>query len=140
MSTRLRFALTCALVFLALGGLVTVTVYLVVRQSLEYRNGLLTPESIRIDGRRTFPRLDDYEVARHRAMQVRVVYQRDTLANVRTAGLVGIPAGTAAAFGLGWWASGWVLRPFRKVTEAARRVAQNHDLTQRIAYGGAREE
>ncbi|MEV4177392.1 HAMP domain-containing sensor histidine kinase [Nonomuraea sp. NPDC049709] len=141
MSARLRFALACAGVFLVLGGLVTAGVYLVVRQSLEYRTGLLTPERITVDGWRTFRRLEDpYEIARQRAMQVRAVYQRDTLGNVRTAGLIGIPAGAAGAFGLGWWSAGLVLRPLRRVTETARRVAQSHDLTERIGYDGPREE
>ncbi|MEV0383584.1 HAMP domain-containing sensor histidine kinase [Nonomuraea sp. NPDC050643] len=138
---RLRFALTCAGVFLLLGGLTVTGVYLVVRQSLEYRGALLTPAAITVDGWRTFRRLEGpYEVARQRAMQVRVVYQRDTLNSVRTVGLYAVPMTAAVAFGLGWWGAGLALRPLGKVTETARRVAQSHDLTERIAYEGAREE
>ncbi|MEV0612295.1 HAMP domain-containing sensor histidine kinase [Nonomuraea sp. NPDC050404] len=140
MSVRLRFALVCAGVFLVLGGLVATGVYLVVRQSLEYRASVMTPDSFTVDWR-TFGRYNDiYELARQRAMQVHVVYQRDTLNGTRTACMIAVLAGTAGAFGIGWAGAGWVLLPLRRVTETARRVAQRHDLTERIGYDGPGEE
>jgi signal transduction histidine kinase len=141
MSVRLRFALVSAGVFLVLGALVLAAVYFVVRASLEYRTGLMTPEYIRVDGWRIFHRYEDYyEVARERAMQARYFYQRDTLSAVRTVGGLVVLGATAAAFALGWRAAGWVLRPVKSVTETARRVAQSHDLTERIAYDGPSDE
>ncbi|MFC4116173.1 sensor histidine kinase [Nonomuraea zeae] len=141
MSVRLRFALACAGVMLVMGGLVLAGVYLVVRQSLEYRPGLVTPDYIEVRGRGYFPRYSDhYEVARARVMQARAVYQRDTLSSVRTIGGIGVLAATAAAFGLGWRTAGWVLRPVKRVTENARRIAQSGDLTERIGYEGPRDE
>jgi signal transduction histidine kinase len=142
MSVRLRFALTCAGVFLLLGALTLIAVYFVVQSNLDYRNGLMTPRYIQVPSRGgTFPRYEDhYEVARSRAMQVQVIYQRDTLNAVRTVGGLILLAGTAGAFGLGWRAAGWVLRPVKAVTETARRVAQSHDLAERIAYKGPRDE
>ncbi|MFC5829560.1 sensor histidine kinase [Nonomuraea insulae] len=142
MSVRLRFALACAAVFAVFGSLVLAGVFLGVRQSMEYRAGLLTPAAINVPNRGGhFLRGEDhYEVARERAMQVHAVYQRDTLANVRTVGALALLAGAGAAFAAGWRAAGWVLRPVKAVTETARRVAQSHDLTERIAYEGPREE
>ncbi|GAA3600562.1 hypothetical protein GCM10022419_100880 [Nonomuraea rosea] len=141
MSVRLRFALSCAAVTLVVSGLVLTGVYLVVRQSLEYRPGLVTPEYIEVRDRGYFPRYEDhYEVARQRVMQVRTIYQRETLSNVRTIGGIGVLAATGAAFGLGWRAAGWVLRPLKRVTENARRIAQSGDLAERIGYEGPRDE
>ncbi|MEW9552147.1 sensor histidine kinase [Nonomuraea sp. NPDC050783] len=137
MSTRLRFALACAGVFLVLGALALAGVWLVVRANLEYRADLLTPGCI--EG--GYCRNDTtYEVARRQAMRVRAAYQRGTLDAVRTIGGAVVLAATAGAFGLGWRTAGWVLRPLRRVTEAAGKVAQSHDLTGRIAYDGPREE
>ncbi|GGP06407.1 HAMP domain-containing histidine kinase [Nonomuraea glycinis] len=141
MSIRLRFAVACAGVVLVLGGLALTGVYLVVQQSLAYRTGLITPRYIVVDGYRGFERFDDiYEVARERVMQVRAVYERDTLANVRTVGALLLLAATGGGFALGWRAAGWVLRPVAAVTETARRVAQSHDLTERIGYEGPKDE
>ncbi|MFI6503146.1 sensor histidine kinase [Nonomuraea typhae] len=144
MTIRLRFALACAGVFFILSAAAFAVAYLVVRQSLEYRSGLLTPVSIDVSrpwGGQSFPRYDDtYEVARLRAMQVRAAYQTDTLANLRLTAFAGVPAASVLAFLVGWRAAGWVLRPMRQVTETARRVAQSHDLTERIDHQGARDE
>jgi signal transduction histidine kinase len=140
MSVRLRFALACAGVFFVLGGLLLTGVYFLVRQNLEYRADLVTPQSIDVDFR-LFNRYDDhYEVARSRVLQVRTVYQRDTLSSVRTIGALAVLGTTAAAFALGWRAAGWVLNPVKSVTETARRVAQSHDLTGRIDYEGPSDE
>ncbi|MBN6055711.1 HAMP domain-containing histidine kinase, partial [Nonomuraea sp. RK-328] len=141
MSMRLRFAVAAAVVTAVLGTLVVAGVYLTVRHSLQYRNGLITPRYISVGGGREFNRGEDYyEVARARVMQVRAVYERDTLANVRTIGGLAVLAAAGIAFGAGWRAAGWVLRPLSDVTETARRVAQNHDLTERIAYDGPHDE
>ncbi|NUR89029.1 MAG: HAMP domain-containing histidine kinase [Nonomuraea sp.] len=144
MSIRLRFAVACAAVFFLLGSLLLVGVYLVVRQSLEYRTGLLTPASITVDrpwGANYFERNSDgYEIARQRAMQVRVVYQADALANVRTVGALAVLGGTALAFGVGWRAAGWVLSPLRQVRDSARQIAQSQDLSERIGHDGPRDE
>ncbi|MER7499185.1 HAMP domain-containing sensor histidine kinase [Nonomuraea pusilla] len=140
MSLRLRFALACSAVSLLLGALAVAGVYLLVRQNLEYRADLLTPGSIIVRGG-YFPRYDDYyEVARANAMRVRTVYQRDTLAAVRTTGALVVLAAAALAFPVGWRAATWVLRPLRAVTATAREVAQSHDLTARMDYRGPQDE
>ncbi|MEU1728761.1 HAMP domain-containing sensor histidine kinase [Nonomuraea sp. NPDC005692] len=135
MTVRMRFALACAGVFFFLGALAVTGVYFVVRSQLEYRADLIRPD---------FPRQysygDSYEVAYRNAMRVRAAYQRETLSGVRTLGGLIVLAATAGAFGVGWRAAGWVLRPVKTVTETARRVAQSHDLTERIGYEGPRDE
>ncbi|NUP80918.1 MAG: HAMP domain-containing histidine kinase [Nonomuraea sp.] len=136
MTVRFRFALACAGVFFVLGALTVTGVHFVVRSELEYRDDLITPDHIgpfyRYDG--------SYEIARRQSMRVRSAYQRETLGAVRTIGGLAVLAATVTAFGLGWRAAGWVLRPVKSVTEIARRVAQSHDLTERIGYEGPRDE
>ncbi|MFI7419989.1 sensor histidine kinase [Nonomuraea sp. NPDC049684] len=135
MTVRMRFALACAGVFLFLGALTVTGVYFVVRSQLEFRADLVRPDSSR-----QYFYGDSYEVAYRHAMRVRAAYQRETLSGVRTVGGLIVLAATAGAFGVGWRAAGWVLRPVKAVTETARRVAQSHDLTERIAYEGPRDE
>ncbi|WP_336216707.1 sensor histidine kinase [Nonomuraea sp. LPB2021202275-12-8] len=142
MSVRLRFALACAAVSALIGSLLLAGLLLVVRQSLEPRPGLLSPSYMRVNvGWGLYPRNShEYVVAQDRVAQVRATYQRDTIANVRTIGAFAVLAGAGLAFGAGWRAAGWVLRPVTSVTETARRVAQSHDLTERIGYEGPRDE
>ncbi|MEV0594908.1 sensor histidine kinase [Nonomuraea cavernae] len=140
MSLRLRFALACAVVFLFVGTLLLATLYLVVRQSLEPRSGLGQPKYITLDIGQYWRGDLGYAVAQQRVSQVRAIYQDDTLYTVRTLGSFAVLAGAAGAFGLGWRTAAWVTRPIKDVTETARRVAQSHDLTERIGYDGPREE
>lgn len=145
MSIRLRFALACAGVAAVLAALAVTALYLVVQQSLAYRTGLVTPDYIDAQhAGRYFGRLhryqEAYEIVRDRVLHVMSVYQRDVLANVRLMGALTVAAVAAAAFGLGWRAAGWVLRPLTTVTRTARRVAQSHDLTERIDHRGPADE
>ncbi|MFI6290698.1 sensor histidine kinase [Nonomuraea sp. NPDC050790] len=143
---RLRISVACAAVFLLLGTVVLVTVYLVVQQSLAYRTGLMTPTRISVNvpseyGPGEFGRFSTpYEIARARAIQVHEVYRRDTLANLRLIGLTGLAVGTGLAFLAGGRAASWAMGPVTRVTETARRVAQSHDFTERIGYEGPRDE
>ncbi|WP_043617112.1 sensor histidine kinase [Nonomuraea candida] len=146
MTVRMRAALACAGAFLVVGALVLTALHFVVRQSLEYRNGLLTPAHIEVNvpaqyGPGWYDRYTQpYEVARKRADQVRAVYQRDTLAGLRLYGGLAVLAGAGLAFAIGWRAGGWVLRPLRSVNDTARRVLLSNDLTGRIGYDGPRDE
>jgi len=140
MSVRLRFALACAGVFALVGSLVVAGLLLVVRQSLEPRPGLISPRYMNLANGTYMRGTPGYAVAQERVAQVRRVYQRDTITNVRTVGALAVLGGTGLAFAGGWRAAGWVLRPIASVTETARRVAQSHDLTERIGYEGPRDE
>ncbi|QFY08928.1 HAMP domain-containing protein [Nonomuraea phyllanthi] len=144
MSTRLRFALVCAGVFLVTGALALTAVYLVVRTTLQYRAAVFTPGTIvsERNGYRLYaPRFSDgYELARGFALKTHVTYQDAVLGDIRTYGALIVLGGTGVAFGLGWRGAGLALRPLREVTETARRVAQSHDLSERIGYEGPRDE
>jgi signal transduction histidine kinase len=67
-------------------------------------------------------------------------YQRDTLNSLLTQGGVALGVVTVAAVGLGWLFAGRALRPVHQITEIARRVAHSHNLTERIAYAGPRDD
>ncbi|MER7128247.1 sensor histidine kinase [Streptosporangium saharense] len=139
-TARTRLALACGAVFLVIGSLLLMGVYLLVRNSLEPRDGLGRPAYVTMPNGVYEANSPEYYVAVRRVEQVRRTYQRDTLSTLLTAGGVGLAGGTAIALWYGWWVGGWALRPVQQVTETARRVAQSHNLTERIAYTGPRDE
>ncbi|MFF4991535.1 sensor histidine kinase [Streptosporangium saharense] len=139
-TARTRLALACGAVFLVIGSLLLMGVYLLVRNSLEPRDGLGRPAYIGMPNGVYEANSPEYYVAVRRVEQVRRTYQRDTLSTLLTAGGAGLAGGTAIALWYGWWVGGWALRPVQQVTETARRVAQSHNLTERIAYTGPRDE
>ncbi|GAA2112119.1 sensor histidine kinase [Actinomadura alba] len=73
-------------------------------------------------------------------VQSQVSFQRETLNSLLTLGSVALAVVTAAALGLGWLFADRALRPLHRITETARRVARSHDLTERIAYAGPRDD
>ncbi|MEW1841336.1 HAMP domain-containing sensor histidine kinase [Nonomuraea angiospora] len=144
MSMRLRFALVSAGVFFVVAALGLGAVYFVVQTSFQYRASVFTPDEIRVE-RDSYslysPRYQDgYEIARGFALKTHLTYQTSVLANLRTAGGLAVLAGTGLAFGIGWRTAGMVLRPLRNVTDTARRVAQSHNLSERIGYDGPQDE
>ncbi|MFF0574939.1 sensor histidine kinase [Streptosporangium saharense] len=139
-TARTRLALACGAVFLVIGSLLLMGVYLLVRNSLEPRDGLGRPAYIGMPNGVYEANSPEYYVAVRRVEQVRRTYQRDTLSTLLTAGGAGLAGGTAIALWYGWWVGGWALRPVQQVTKTARRVAQSHNLTERIAYTGPRDE
>ncbi|MDX3103638.1 sensor histidine kinase [Nonomuraea angiospora] len=144
MSMRLRFALVSAGVFFVVAALAVVAVYFVVQTSFQYRASVFTPDEIRVerDGYSLYSARyqDGYEIARGFALKTHLAYQSSVLSNLRTAGGVAVLAGTGLAFGIGWRTAGMVLRPLRNVTDTARRVAQSHNLSERIGYDGPQDE
>ncbi|MEV4018106.1 HAMP domain-containing sensor histidine kinase [Nonomuraea angiospora] len=144
MSMRLRFALVSAGVFFVVAALALVAVYFVVQTSFQYRASVFTPDHISTprDGYGVWSsRYEDaYELARAFALKAHATYQTSVLSNLRTAGGVAVLAGTGLAFGIGWRTAGMVLRPLRNVTDTARRVAQSHNLSERIGYDGPQDE
>ncbi|MFD0884078.1 sensor histidine kinase [Streptosporangium algeriense] len=139
-TARMRLALACGAVFLVIGTLLLMGVYLLVRNSLEPRDGLGKPKYITMPEGPYDANNREYQVAVRRVEQVRRTYQRDTLNTLLTVGGAGLAASSAVAVWYGWWVGGWALRPVQQVTETARRVAQSHNLTERIAYTGPRDE
>ncbi|MFF4413131.1 sensor histidine kinase [Streptosporangium sp. NPDC001559] len=139
-TARMRLAVACGAVFLVIGTLLLTGVYLLVRNSLEPRDGLGKPKYITMAEGPYDANNREYQVAIRRAEQVRRIYQRDTLSTLLTVGGAGLAVSSAIAVWYGWWVGGWALRPVQQVTETARRVAQSHNLTERIAYTGPRDE
>ncbi|MEV1175607.1 HAMP domain-containing sensor histidine kinase [Nonomuraea sp. NPDC049784] len=144
MSMRLRFALACAGAFFVIAALAVTAVFFVVRTSLQYRASVFTPDHISVqrDGYGIWSsRFEDgYELARGFALKAHATYTTSLLDNVRNAGVLAVLGGTGLAFGVGWRTAGMVLRPLRNVTDAARSIAQSHDLNGRIGYEGPQDE
>ncbi|MGI5202038.1 sensor histidine kinase [Spirillospora sp. CA-108201] len=67
-------------------------------------------------------------------------YQRETLNALLTQGGIALGLVGAAGLGFGWLLADRALRPVHAITETARRVARSHDLTERIAYEGPRDD
>ncbi|MGW0072369.1 hypothetical protein ACWDUI_33530, partial [Streptosporangium sandarakinum] len=85
-SVRLRFALACGGVFVLVGIVLVAVLALVVRQSLEPRDGLRQPRWISVAGNVYTPDSKQYYIAGQRVAQVRRVYQADTVRSVLTWG------------------------------------------------------
>jgi signal transduction histidine kinase len=66
--------------------------------------------------------------------------QRETLNALLTQGGIALGLVGAAGLGFGWLLADRALRPVHTITETARRVARSHDLTERIAYEGPRDD
>jgi len=47
---------------------------------------------------------------------------------------------TLAAFGMGWVLSGFTLRPIGRITQSAREIGAERDLTRRVPYQGPNDE
>ncbi|GGS91203.1 hypothetical protein GCM10010156_56880 [Planobispora rosea] len=135
-SVRLRAAVACGGIFLLVGALLLVVVAVIVRQSLEPRDGLRQPQWIQAGGNHYSPWEREYYVAQQRVAQVRRVYQADAIKNVLMVGGVALLVTSGIAAGVGWRAAGWTLRPVRSMTAGARRVAESHDLSGRIDHDG----
>ncbi|MEV3927250.1 sensor histidine kinase [Actinomadura coerulea] len=67
-------------------------------------------------------------------------YRRKTLNALLTQGGIALGLVGAAGLGFGWLLADRALRPVHAITETARRVARSHDLTERIAYEGPRDD
>ncbi|MBX6769950.1 MAG: HAMP domain-containing protein, partial [Actinomadura rubrobrunea] len=78
--------------------------------------------------------------AQHIIVRVKDDSQQEILDSVLTQGAIALSVVTAAAFGLGWLFTDRALRPLHAITETARRVARSHNLTERIAYRGPRDD
>ncbi|MBS2964033.1 HAMP domain-containing histidine kinase [Actinocrinis puniceicyclus] len=66
----------------------------------------------------------------------------DTLRGILVSSLLGLAVTSVAAFGVGYWVAGRVLRPLSRVTAAARRIAHRPDAAARtrISLDGPSDE
>ncbi|WP_053174694.1 sensor histidine kinase [Nonomuraea sp. SBT364] len=133
---RMRFALLCGVMAFLIGALLLAVIMLIVGQRLQAPDlGAPVVET----GAGEFVVMMDRRLVARESARVKG-YLHDTVRDLRGWGALALLGPTAIATGAGWWAAGLVLRPARKVTFAARRVAQSHDLTDRIGYDGPPDE
>lgn len=66
--------------------------------------------------------------------------QDQYLGTLRRNLLIGSGVVTVAAFGIGWFLSGAVLRPIHRITQTARAIGAEHDLSRRVQYTGPNDE
>ncbi|WP_199747869.1 sensor histidine kinase [Actinomadura sp. WAC 06369] len=117
----MRFALVCALVTAVACGAFLAVLHVAARRYL--------PEMLHSAEEDVYWNLPAYDRIRRAALSRLLVF-----------GAAGVTVVSLVAAGLGWLLAGWALRPLRRVTESARRVAQSHDLTERIGLDGPRED
>ncbi|MFI6482918.1 sensor histidine kinase [Nonomuraea sp. NPDC050663] len=134
MTLRVRFAVISGAIFFVLAGLLLIGLYLLVRAQLEPVPGWRNPDVVRAAGFEFYPGQAGWEVANQRGIQIRRLYQVGTLESVRNVGLLVLPLGTALAAFLAWRLARVVHRPLEQATLTARRVAQSHDLRERLDY------
>jgi len=117
-SARLRLALSYAVFLVAAGAVVLVAVYVVLRYVPDY------PLAPAIDG-------DSPGVQ---------IGSRGDILRVLLA-LSGLVLGVLAVIGIvgGWFLAGWILRPLRRINEAAQ-IAATGDLDHRIQLSGRNDE
>jgi signal transduction histidine kinase len=152
---RMRFALLCGAVVFVIGSVLLTVAYFLVRAGLQPQSDLTRPNVIAADiyctGNPADPSVprcpitlhshtQEYKAINERVSDVRRAYQRRTLDSLRTKGAAVVAVGGVSGVGFGWTLAGWALRPLRRVNETARRVAQSHDLTDRIGYTGPGDE
>jgi signal transduction histidine kinase len=71
----------------------------------------------------------------------RPLTERDrTLQSLVTTLLIAGSLITAIAFGIGWFFSGYTLRPIHKITQTAQTIGEERDFTHRVMYTGPADE
>ncbi|GAA1517378.1 hypothetical protein GCM10009677_58370 [Sphaerisporangium rubeum] len=128
---RTRFALLSAAMSFLIGAAVLAAVHLAVQRSLG-------PLAISIPEGPWESKKDIFQFGYEQGVQR--TYLTGTIDAVRLWGTLALLCATAVAAAAGWWAAHWTLRPARTVTQAAGRVAQTHDLAERIRYDGPHDE
>ncbi|GAA4487709.1 HAMP domain-containing sensor histidine kinase [Actinoallomurus oryzae] len=126
LTIRLRVALLCGGLSLLWGAVLLLVVYLLLRSHLRSETEALIRAADENTGLGSQGWLGS--TAHHAA--------DTTMDSLLFWGVITIVLVSAAAGWFGWLAAGWVLRSLNRVTETARRVAQSHDLTERIDYTG----
>jgi signal transduction histidine kinase len=145
---RVRLTLLYGGLFLAAGVVLLALTYLLVKNNLQ-QQGDVGIHTTRFEGAAPPPDSLSYgppggtitvQQAQGVLDQAQEDYLRDTLKSLLTQGAIALGLVGAAALGFGWLLADRALRPVHKITETARRVARSHDLTERIAYAGPRDD
>ncbi len=136
---RFRLAATYSTVLFALAAVVLGAVYLTVSQTVDAAPlDTLTVQKVQyVNGRLVLRPGEQFQAADLASVQQAVNLQ--TLQTLRDASF-GVLAGLlVASFAVGWWLSGRVLRPVRRLTETAREISAT-DLSRRIGLDGPHDE
>ncbi|WP_067469092.1 sensor histidine kinase [Actinomadura macra] len=142
---RMRLTLLCTGLFLSAGIVLLGLTYVLVQNNLQQPPELGTD---RVYGRASANGVVPVpptgtvttEWARVEVKKAAVQSQEETLNSLLTQGTIALIVVGAAGFGFGWLLADRALRPIHKITETAGRVARSHDLTERIAYEGPRDD
>ena len=136
---RFRLAATYSLVLFTLAALVLVAVYAVVSESVDAAplNPITVQKVKEVGGELVLKEGEQFQAADLASVQQAVNHKALELMRDASAGALG--GLLIASFGVGWWLSGRVLRPVKRVTAAAREISAT-DLSRRIALDGPRDE
>ena len=136
---RFRMAAVYSLVLFVLTALVLGAVYLVVSQTVDAAPlDPVTVQKIRVVGGRLELRAgEQFQAADLASVQEAVNFR--TLEILRGASLWVLLGLLLLSSLVGWWLSGRLLRPIRRVTAAAREIGAT-DLSRRIALDGPHDE
>jgi signal transduction histidine kinase len=136
---RFRLAATYSLVLFALAALVLIAVYAVVSESVDAAplNPITVQKVKEVGGELVLKDGEQFQAADLASVQEAVNHKALELMRDASAGALG--GLLIASFGVGWWLSGRVLRPVKRVTAAAREISAT-DLSRRIALDGPRDE
>jgi signal transduction histidine kinase len=136
---RFRLAATYSLVLFALAALVLVAVYAIVSESVDAAplNPITVQKVKEVGGELVLREGEQFQAADLASVQQAVNHKALELMRDASAGALG--GLLVASFGVGWWLSGRVLRPVKRVTAAAREISAT-DLSRRIALDGPRDE
>ncbi|MFA1551667.1 sensor histidine kinase [Actinomadura chokoriensis] len=150
---RMRLTLLYTGLFLCAGIVLLSLTYLLVQNNLQRSdaptelNRAFKTESFQLDAgpvggpQRPSPQADPAQATVQRVLiKGRQEYQQETLSALLTQGGIALGLVGAAGLGFGWLLADRALRPVHQITETARRVARSHDLTERIAYEGPRDD
>jgi signal transduction histidine kinase len=136
---RFRLTATYSLVLFALTALVLGAVYLAVSQNVDAAplNPVTVSKVKQVNGKLQLRDGEQFQAADLASVQQAVNYQ--TLQTLRDASVLVLGGLLVLSFAVGWWLSGRVLRPVRRVTAAAREIGAT-DLSRRIALDGPDDE
>ncbi|MDQ3787487.1 MAG: HAMP domain-containing protein, partial [Actinomycetota bacterium] len=134
---RVRLALLYAGAFFAAAALFIAFTYVYLGRSLDQHltTGIGATEQL------VFDRASNHTGRLHEAIEAQFEQNRDeTMGTMRTWSLAATGGIGVIAGGLGWLLAGRALRPLRKITATARRVADDSNLHERITLNGPEDE
>jgi signal transduction histidine kinase len=136
LTIRTRLTLLYGGLFIVAGIALLLLTYLLMRNNLQEQLSRLQKQ----DYCQAHPYVGcGFTIPKERAAQAQRTYEHATLNSLLTQGGIALVVVSVAAFGLGALVADRALRPIDRVTATARRVADSHNLAERIAYTGPRD-